>query len=221
MFMQKNILLLVTGATVFLAIFIISPRALATIMSGGGGNIQGNVTEKKHVSASNPPRLLTKEELSHKSSVVIVGKNIGVNAVWNKKDRLIFTESTYDVEQKIKGAVSTKQKIKIKTLGGTVGRITQTAVDGPQMRFGSRDILFLEPSGELGSYKIVGFNQGKLPILRDQSSGAEFVLDREYEDTVQRQPFKKELNRSSKQNIKIPKARSAKDVIEELESYVQ
>ncbi len=218
--MQKNILLLVTGVTIFLAIFIISPRALATIMSGGG-NMQGNVTEKKHVSASNPPRLLTKEELSNKSSMVIIGKNIGVNAAWNKDKKLIFTESTYDVEKKIKGAVSTKQKIKIKTLGGTVGRITQTAVDGPRMRFGSRDILFLEPSGEPGSYKIVGFNQGKLSILRDPSSGAEFVLDRELEDTVQRKPIEKELNRSSKQNTKVPKARSAKDVIEELENYVQ
>jgi hypothetical protein len=69
------------------------------------------------------------------------------------------------VEEGITGA-ATGSRVTVVAMGGTVGRITQHIVDGPQFEVGRRDLLFLVPAPEAGTFRIYGLSRGQLDVDR-------------------------------------------------------
>ena len=110
------------------------------------------------------------ERLTQESQVILVGQCKAINSAWNARRTIISTYVTYDVEEVIKGPSSNQQAI-VKTLGGTVGSITQTVVGGPRFEIGERDLLFLTKSDEPKMLRIQGLRQGKIKIHSHPKTG--------------------------------------------------
>ncbi len=114
-------------------------------------------------------------QLSEKAKVIVVGQCTDIKYGWNEKKTLISTYATYQTDQAVKGALD-QQEVVVKSLGGTVGRITQTTVGGPQFSVGERNLLFLTDSDEPNAFRLVGLNQGKVDIQTDSKSGTDMVI---------------------------------------------
>jgi hypothetical protein len=81
------------------------------------------------------------EELSLESQVIVYGKIKDSYSVWENKN--IYTYTTVNIIQSVKGNLGNKQSITIKQLGGTVGDIGQEISGTPKLKRDSEVFLFL------------------------------------------------------------------------------
>ncbi len=112
----------------------------------------------------------TRDELEQRARLIVVGRCTKVRAAWNLQRTLIFTYATYEVENTIKGAITTGEFLIVKAEGGTVGDITEWVVRGPYFQEGERALLYLRDVDEPGLFQLVGLSQGKLPVDHMPSS---------------------------------------------------
>ena len=119
--------------------------------------------------------MATLQILTQRAEMIVVGRCTAIKSAWNGKRTLISTYVSYDVEETIKGGVR-DQQIVVKTLGGTVGSITQMVVDGPTFEVGERALLFLTASDEPATFRIQGLRRGKLKIHSDSRTGERFLM---------------------------------------------
>ena len=119
--------------------------------------------------------MVTLQTLTQRAEMIVVGRCTAIKSAWNAKRTLISTYVSYEVEETIKGGVG-DQQIVVKTLGGTVGSITQMVVDGPTFEVGERALLFLTASDEPATFRIQGLRQGKLKIHSDSRTGERFLM---------------------------------------------
>ena len=81
------------------------------------------------------------QQLTQRAEMIVVGRCMAIRSAWDAKRTRISTYVSYDVEETIKGGLR-DQQIVVKTLGGTVGSITQMMVGGPTFEVGERALLF-------------------------------------------------------------------------------
>jgi hypothetical protein len=86
--------------------------------------------------------------------------------------RHIITKVELDVRQTIAG--KPPQPLVLEMLGGTVGKETMAVEGAPKFQVGDEDILFVRGNG-VQFTPLVGMMHGRYPILRDQTSGREYV----------------------------------------------
>ena len=115
------------------------------------------------------------QTLTQRAEMIMVGRCTAIKSAWNAERTRISTYVSYDVEETIKGGVG-DQQIVVKTLGGTVGSITQMVVDGPTFEVGERALLFLTASDEPATFRIQGLRRGKLKIHSDSRTGERFLM---------------------------------------------
>ena len=131
------------------------------------------------ICAGGPPATYRKpadlQYLTQNAQIILVGRCTDIKSTWNAEQTLISTYTSYDVVEAIKGA-SSDQQVVVKTLGGTVGSITQMMVGGPTFEVGERALLFLAASDELATFRIQGLRQGKLRIYSDSKTGERFLM---------------------------------------------
>lgn len=106
-------------------------------------------------------RFMPFEEQVSTAEIIVVAKAGKQEASWDSQGRFISTETTFLIEQAVKGAAS--GTVTLRQLGGQVGEIAQSVAGSPVAVPGRKYVLFLEPRSD-GSYRIVGFNQGCYPI---------------------------------------------------------
>lgn len=118
------------------------------------------------------------EELTDQSQAIFVGRCQKTEAKWSRDRKLISTYATYEVEEPVIGPDS-RQQVVVKSLGGTVGTISQVLVGGPVFAPGDHDVLFLTPSDEPAVFKLAGpLDQGRLKVRQDHRTGELKVQDK-------------------------------------------
>lgn len=100
------------------------------------------------------------------SDVIFVGKAIKTHSRWTKKRRHIVTDTTFKVEQGIRGVAPGKTVV-VRRLGGTVDGIGMKVSGTPQFKKNDRVLLFTETRG--GHRYVVGMKQGVFRIHRESS----------------------------------------------------
>lgn len=106
-------------------------------------------------------RFMPFQEQVSTAGIIVVARAGSQVSNWDSQKRFIFTETTFQIEQAVKGTAS--GTVTLRQLGGQVGEIGQSVSGSVVIVQGRRYVLFLETRTD-GSYRIVGFNQGCYPI---------------------------------------------------------
>ena len=117
-----------------------------------------------------------------RSDVIFLGKAVKVESRWTPDRRRIVTDTTFEVEQVIKGqaepARPAVRTITVRSLGGSVNGIGMRVSGTPMFSRDSRAVLFTEK--RLGKRHVVGMKQGVFtvranpagkPMVRAELSG--------------------------------------------------
>jgi hypothetical protein len=100
------------------------------------------------------------------SDVIFVGKAIKTHSRWTKDRRHIVTDTTFKVEQGIRGVAPGKAVV-VRRLGGTVDGVGMRVSGTPQFKKNDQVLLFTEKRG--GHRYVVGMKQGVFRIHRESS----------------------------------------------------
>jgi hypothetical protein len=120
---------------------------------------------ESHASISSQP--LSLQELSDRSSLIVVGAVSKMESLWNPERTKIFTFIQIEVEDYIKGAE--RELLTVRIPGGTAEGITEVHPGGPTFVEGEKVLLFLAPGD--GYSDSAGLNQGTYSILGDRVLG--------------------------------------------------
>lgn len=101
-------------------------------------------------------------DLTLRAGLVVHGRIIGQSSTWNHDKTAIFTDSTVDVLNEIKGHTRTDRLV-IRTPGGVVGGIGLWVEPVPHFLPGEEVLVFLAPS-PAGGHEVVGATQGKYAV---------------------------------------------------------
>ena len=117
-------------------------------------------------------------ELVGRSDVIFVGKVAKIQSHWNEGRRHIVTDTTFEVEQLVKGKVKLTQVV-VRNLGGTVDGLGMWVSGSPTFKLGERAVIFTDQR-EKHRY-VTGMQQGvyrisldaatKLPRVRARTNG--------------------------------------------------
>lgn len=105
------------------------------------------------------------EEMTRAATDVVEARAVSSRAAWNEQHTLIYTYTTFQVTQVLKGARA--QEINVKQPGGTAGGYTQKVSGVHHAQIGEEALLFLRPSaaGD-GTHVVVGLVQGNFRMIR-------------------------------------------------------
>jgi hypothetical protein len=122
----------------------------------------------------------TFDQLVQQAELIFQGTVTDVRSVWEGEgaQRHIDSYVTFQVQDSVKGTVG--QSYTIRMLGGTIGDETMEVTDSPKFKVGDRDILFVEHNNEQ-FVPLVGINNGRFHVQRDEETGRDVVLNHEGE----------------------------------------
>lgn len=107
---------------------------------------------------------LTLDELAHKADVIVHGRVVEQAASWNETRSRIYTVTTVEVVERLKGLG--ESRIQIRQLGGTVDGITQSIVGNARLVVGEEVVVFLNHDPSKNLHYVVGMAQGKYAVDR-------------------------------------------------------
>lgn len=124
-------------------------------------------------SAANGPKW-TPAELAQFADVVVTGRVISTSSGWDQEVNAIYTYTTLQVREVLKGDIDDDQ-ITIKQLGGAAGAYVLSVVDQPTFAVGEEVLLYLEARPRDGTLYTSAVWQGKWKLSRD-GRGEELAL---------------------------------------------
>ena len=93
-------------------------------------------------------------------------------AAWNEARTKIYTFTTLDVSDALKGDPA--RRVVVKELGGALGDIALEASGMPRFSVGEEVLVFLRRDSE-GAYRTRGLAQGKMRLLREPDTGRTYA----------------------------------------------
>jgi hypothetical protein len=120
---------------------------------------------------------LTTEELVRRADVVVVGKVTEVRSEWSRDRSRIYSKVTVLVDEHIKGDAS-QQLVVIATLGGEIDGIGEVYSHTARFKADERVIVFAA-ADQQGELRVVGGDEGKMTLAKDEVTGLQMVSDRE------------------------------------------
>jgi hypothetical protein len=103
---------------------------------------------------------LTLDDLVRKAHHILAGKVRQSRTYWSSNGKLILTDYTIEVDERIKG--DSPRLFRVTTIGGKLGTMELHVSGMPSFRNDESVVLFTEPSG---SYEVVvGLEQGKFNV---------------------------------------------------------
>ena len=108
---------------------------------------------------------MTQEELVAGSAAVVDARVVQVKSFWNREHTAILTEALVRVDETIVGEAPAF--VKVRTFGGTVGRVRIEAHGFPTFTGGDRLLLFLYTEPADGSVRVQGYQLGEYRIETD------------------------------------------------------
>lgn len=105
---------------------------------------------------------ISQEEMVAGSAAVVDARVVQVKSFWNAEHTAILTEALVRVDETIVGEAP--RFVKVRTFGGTVGRVRIDAVGFPTFSEGERLLLFLRTEPADGSVRVKGYQLGEYRI---------------------------------------------------------
>jgi len=109
-------------------------------------------------------------EMAKSADEILTGKVIQNESFWNDRKTNIFTRSTLQVDDCIKGG-GAKRNIEVVCPGGEVGDVGEIYSHLPTLKKNEEVLLFLKKDPAHSSYRIVNGEDGKIPMFTDDASG--------------------------------------------------
>jgi hypothetical protein len=122
----------------------------------------------------------TFNQLVQQAELIFQGTVTDVRSIWEGEgaQRHIDTYITFQIGENVKGNAGSSYTIRV--LGGTVGDETMEVTDTPKFKVGDSDILFVEHNNDQ-FVPLVGINNGRFHVQRDEQTGQDIVLNGEGE----------------------------------------
>lgn len=171
------------------ALSLIMLSALALPNSQDSTKLSNNVDEPVTINMGNSILKCTHQDLSSNSDVIVIGTvNETFPSRWNTIDGkqpnkpltelipgidMIYTDISISVDKYIKNPLSSKEII-VRTVGGTVGKVTINSEDEPNFEPGEKVLLYLSKdtspyTANVGPehFFVYGSMQGKFKLTND------------------------------------------------------
>jgi hypothetical protein len=112
---------------------------------------------------------LSVEQMTREADVVVHGRVVTQQAVWDDKHDRIYTHTTLEVIEPIHSAgASPPGKVLVRSLGGELDGVGLAVSGTPKFAIGEEAVLFLRRDPKIeGAYQVIGMNQGKFRIERE------------------------------------------------------
>lgn len=104
------------------------------------------------------------EGLSRKAAVVVRGRVLSQEARWDEAHERIYTWSTLQVLEFLRGPQPAPKRLVVKQIGGTVGDLTLHVDGRATLAPGEEVVLFLRAAGDV--HTLVGMANGKYTVER-------------------------------------------------------
>jgi hypothetical protein len=118
-------------------------------------------------------RAMKLADLTHGADIIFVGTAVSSVSDWNADRTRIYTRTTFQVKETLKGHAG--QTIAIQTLGGGVGGIGMRVSGIPVFRAREKHLLFVKNGRVTGTHRVLGWAQGDFRVHKDRRSGRETV----------------------------------------------
>jgi len=118
-------------------------------------------------------RAMKLADLTQRADVIFVGTAVSRVSAWNADHTRIYTRTTFQVEEYLKG--HTGGTIVIETLGGGVGGIGMRVPGMPTFNPKQKHLLFVKTGRVTGTHRVLGWAQGNFRVHKDPRSGREIV----------------------------------------------
>jgi hypothetical protein len=114
--------------------------------------------------------------MTRESSTIVEATAEEVSSSWDADRRRIHTTVRLRVDRLLKGA-QRGAALKLRLLGGRVGRETLAVLGQPLFEPGEPVLLFLRPDWQSSDRPLVGMDKGKRRLLRDAKTGQDQYLE--------------------------------------------
>lgn len=104
------------------------------------------------------------EDLVKRAHSIVVGRVIGSRTYWSSNGKLIFTNYTIQVDERIKGQPA--RTVEVTTIGGKIGGIELHVAGMPSFQNGENAVVFIEESA--GFQTVLGLSQGKFAVTNGE-----------------------------------------------------
>jgi hypothetical protein len=118
---------------------------------------------------------LSVEELTQVSTNVVVAQAVYSHAEWNADKTLIFTITTFQVSESLKGQAA--KTIVVRQMGGRVPNYEQKVAGVRHWQAGEKAVLFLRPSVAAdGTMAVAGLMQGDFRLIQSADQAGKSVV---------------------------------------------
>ena len=111
-------------------------------------------------------RSIVIKNLSEKAEVILTGKVTQMESSWNASKTRIYTKTTVQVEEFIKGN-SNENYVEITHPGGEVGDVGELYTHMPQFEYNEEVLVFLKKDLKNNEYNVLNGAEGKITVLED------------------------------------------------------
>ena len=109
------------------------------------------------------------KNMTRGADVIVSGKVKEKKSNWNAAKTRIYTMTTVEVDEYLKGNQSRKS-VEVLTLGGEVGDVGEVYTHMPSFDDDEEVVLFLKKSEKSQSYSVMNGEEGKIKIHRKSKS---------------------------------------------------
>lgn len=106
------------------------------------------------------------KNLSKDSDVIITGKVIEKESSWNDSKSRIYTKTTVQVDEYLKGT-NAEQSLEITTPGGEVGEVGELYSHMPTFEDNEEVLVFLKKDTKRESFRVLNGEEGKIRVISD------------------------------------------------------
>jgi len=107
------------------------------------------------------------KNMSQRADVIISGKVIEKESNWNSSKTRIYTKTTVQVEEYLKGN-NNEKVVEITSLGGEVGDVGELYTHMPKFDDNEELVVFLKIDSQRNEYKVMNGEEGKITVLEDE-----------------------------------------------------
>lgn len=106
------------------------------------------------------------KSLTKRADVILTGKVIQKESSWNASKTRIYTKTTVQVEEYLKGT-NKDNNIEITYPGGEVGDVGEFYTHMPNFEYNEEVLVFLKKDGKDNEYKVLNGEEGKITVVRE------------------------------------------------------
>ncbi|UCF65771.1 MAG: hypothetical protein JSW33_08045 [bacterium] len=109
------------------------------------------------------------KNLSQKADVIVTGKVTEKESSWNASKTRIYTKTTIQVDEYLKGT-SNENTVQITSRGGEVGDVGELYTHMPRFDNDEEVLVFLKRDGSSTEYKVLNGEEGKISVIEDPNT---------------------------------------------------